>query len=1110
MKIKLLQLIVMLSKYAFIGLFLQTLTFTLLLASETIAQENKSVKEVIIDLDVQDVDVFEAFHNIEAQTNFKFNYEKKDLKATENLSINMRQQSVANVLLEISKKAHLKFRQVNNNINVNRLSKSTDTEPKLEIIIDDIEITGKVTDKNDGSGLPGVNVVVKGTSLGTVTDVEGRYSLNAPEDGILVFSSVGFISEEIAIGSQSIINLELTSDVTSLEEIVVIGYGTVEKRDVTGAIGSVESDDIIRANPVQAAKAIQGQVAGVDVSRANGKPGSGYNINIRGLNSISYSNEPLVVIDGVMGGDMNALNPADIESMDILKDASATAIYGSRGANGVIIISTKRGSKGRPTVSYNGYVGVKTPNHLPDMQNAQEFYQASVIDRELNGGTARSFTSTEIDNYESGRSIDWVDEVTDPSLQTNHSFSVGGGSDNTNYHFSAGYLNEGGNLLDTKYQRFNIKGSMDSRVNDFLKVGFTANYSVGKLEIGSNESLRSAYRSRPTGVIMYEDILNPDENKDLDFKGYAVWMGINDKQVLNPLVEQDPDNFQDETRSNTFFGNAYLELTPIKGLSIKSSLSTGVFNDRAGFYRGTFTKSRKTTRNPEAIRNTNMSSNWTLDNIITYQKSVGDHDFTITGVQSAFSERTETMTSKVSNLPYNSLWYAMGTSSTIDGFGTDLVERSLLSYMGRLIYGFKGKYLLTLTSRWDGASQLSEDNKWDFFPSAAVAWRLGDEEFIKSVNAISDMKLRVSYGFVGNSAVSPYSTQARLINTPYDFGGTSAYGFAPLNLADKSLKWEKSQELNIGIDMGFIDNRITASLEIYDRKTVDLIYKEQIPTSTGFSEVVTNVGEVSNKGVELTLNTVNITQDRFMWGTNINFTTNKNEVISIGSEGILADISTGLFVGEPLGANYFYEFDGIWQLDEETEAGEYGQVPGSVKVVDQNNDGKISSGADEDDRVILGSTQPKWLMGMTNKFTLGNFDLSFLIYVSQGTQYRNDMLKGTMGEVGTGRYNALDLNYWTINNPTNDYYGPGVSNPYRQAIQYQDASFVRISDITFGYTLPNTTLDRMGFSNFRMYAQIINPFVFHNFDGMDPEYNSGTYNDDVPSSTYLFGVSLSF
>ena len=1110
MKIKLLQLIVMLSKYAFIGLFLQTMTFTLLLASETNAQENKSVKEVIIDLKVQDANIIETFHNIEAQTNFKFNYEKKDLKSVKNLSINVSQQSVADILMEISKEANLKFRQVNNNINVNKLTKSNGKQPDIEIIIDDIEVTGRVFGGDDGEGLPGVNVLVKGTSFGTVTDLDGQYRLNAPEDGTLVFSSVGYVSEEVLIGSKSVIDLTMNPDITALEEIVVIGYGTVERKDVTGAIGSVDSDDIVRANPAQTAKAIQGQVAGVNVSKANGKPGSGYNINIRGLSSIDYSNEPLVVIDGVMGGDMNSLNPADIESMDILKDASSTAIYGSRGANGVIIISTKRGTKGKPTVSYNGYVGVKTPNHLPNMMNAQQFYQSAVIDKELNGGTARSFTSTEVDNYESGRSVDWIDEVTDPSLQTNHSFSVGGGSDNTNYYFSAGYLNEGGNLLNTKYQRYNINGSMDSEVNKYIKVGFTANYSIGKLEIGSNEALRSGYRARPTGVIMYDDILNPDENKDIDWNGYAVWMGINDKQVLNPLVEQDPENFQDETRSSTFFGNAYIDITPVKGLSIKSSLSTGVYSDRAGFYRGTMTKSRKTTRPPQAIRNTANVSNFTWDNIVTYNNSTGDHDFTITGVQSSFYERTETMDSRVDNLPYNSLWYAMGTSSTIDGFGTDLIERSLLSFMGRFIYGYKGKYLLTLTSRWDGASQLSEDNKWDFFPSAAVAWRLGDEEFIKSVNAISDLKLRVSYGFVGNSAVSPYSTQARLINTPYDFGGASAYGFAPQNLADKSLRWEKSQELNIGVDMGFIDNRISASFEFYDRKTVDLIYKEQIPTSTGFSEVVTNVGEVSNKGIELTLNTVNITNDRFTWTTNINFSSNKNEVVSIGSDGILADISTGLFVGEPLGANYYYRYDGIWQLGEEAAAAEYGQVPGSVKVVDTNNDGKISSGADEDDRVILGSSQPKWLMGMTNKFTLGDFDLSFLIYTSQGAQYRNDMLKGTMGDINGGRYNALVLDYWTVNNPTNEYYGPGVSNPYRQAIQYQDASFIRISDITVGYTLPGITLDRMGFSNFRMYAQIINPFLFHDFDGMDPEYNTGTYNDDVSSSTYLFGVSLSF
>ncbi|MDW7692529.1 TonB-dependent receptor [Flammeovirgaceae bacterium SG7u.111] len=972
------------------------------------------------------------------------------------------------------------------------------------------KISGVVTDERNDP-LPGVNILIKGTSIGTITDVQGKYSLEVPnQNSVLVFSFIGFLPHEVSVGNNSVIDVSLNLDITSLEEVVVIGYGEVEKKDVTGAIGSVESKDIVRANPVQAAKAIQGQAAGVIVTKQNSRPGAGYNINIRGLSSINYSNEPLVVIDGVMGGDINALNPADIESMDILKDASSTAIYGSRGANGVIIISTKRGKKGKPVVSYDGYVGVKTPAHLPEMMNAQQFYKASVTDRELNGyPQGRTFTSTELDMVESGRNTDWLDEISGSTLQTNHSLSVGGGSENTNYHFSGGYLNEGGALDNTKFKRYNIKGSLDSKLTKFLNVGFTANYSVAKTELGSNEALRSAYRARPTGVAMYDDVLNPDENQDFSWNGYAAWMGINDKQVLNPLIEKDADNFQDETRADNFFGNAYIELVPVQGLSIRSSFSTNINNSRWGQFRGTMTKDRKTTLLPRAFRQTDDKSNYTLDNIITYKKKSGDHDFTITGVQSSFQERNEEMDSYVDELPYSSLWYAFGTGRPVQ-LDTKLTERTLLSYMGRVIYGFKDKYLLTLTGRWDGASQLSEGNKWDFFPSVALAWRLGDEDFIQNVDAISNMKFRVSYGFVGNSAVDPYSTQARLLKTVYDFDGSPAFGFAPENLADNSLGWEKSQELNIGIDMGFINDRITATLEVYNRKTVDLIYQEQIPTSSGFSSVTTNIGEVANRGIELSLNTVNIAKDRFTWATNINFAKNVNEVLSIGSDGIQADIATGLFVGHPLEAHYDYEFEGIWQLDEESEAAEYSQVPGSVKVVDQNDDGIISSNEGMDDRKIIGSEQPNWTMGMTNKFTYGNFDLSFLIYTSQGAMFRNSMLSGTMGDIGGGRYNVLNLNYWTINNPTNDYYGPGVPNPHKSAIQYQDASFVRVSDITLGYTLPRTTLDKMGFSKFRMYAQVSNPFVFHNFDGMDPEFNSSTYNDGIPTATYLLGLNLSF
>jgi TonB-linked SusC/RagA family outer membrane protein len=1096
------------SKYTLIGIVLQCFCMSLLLAATGNAQERKSVNEVYIDLNLKNANLYETFDAIESRTEFKFNFEENDLNSDVKIDLFGKNQPVGVYLLEISKQAEVRFRQVNENISVNKISTRKEAkEPKLEIIVDDITVTGKIVDQEDGSGLPGVNVLVKGTSLGTVTDVDGKYSLNVPEDGILVISSVGYVSQEIEVNGRTMININLVSDVTALQEIVVIGYGTQEKKDVTGAISSIEAENIVRANPVQTAKALQGQVAGVNVQRVNGQPGSGYNINIRGLNSINFSNEPLVVIDGVLGGDMNLLDPNDIETMDVLKDASATAIYGSRGANGVIIITTKKGSTGKPQVNYNGYFGVKTPAHLPDMMDAQQFYQASVIDLEMDGGSPRSFTTTETDNYESGRSTDWVDEVTNPSLQTNHSISVGGGSENTTYHFSGGYLNEGGNLLNTKYERFNIKGSMDSKLNKIVKVGFTAYYTYGILELGSNEALRSGYRARPTGVIYYDDVLNPDENKDLDWNGYAAWMGIDDKQVLNPLVEAHPDNFQDETRTSNFFGNAYIELTPVKGLSIRSSLSTGIENRRWGQFRGTYTKSQKTTRGPRAYRNTGQLNNWTLDNIITYTSSAGEHDFTITGVQSAFQERYEIMESRVDNLPYNSLWYAMGTASDITKFGTDLQERALLSFMGRFIYGYKNKYLLTLTGRWDGASQLSEDNKWDFFPSAAVAWRLGEEDFIQSVGVFSDLKIRASYGFVGNSAVAPYSTQALLLNTAYDFGGSPAFGFAPGNLGNKELSWEKSQEWNFGIDMGFIDNRIQASLEIYNRKTVDLILNQKLPTSSGFGEVTSNVGQVRNKGVELTLNTINIVKSGFQWSTNINFSTNKNEILELYGGDITADVGNKWFVGEPINVNYYYEFDGIWQLDEADVADTYGQVPGSVKVVDQNNDDQISSA---DDRVVLGSPQPKWLMGMTNKLNFGNFDFSFLMYFHQGAQYRNDMLKGTMGEVMRGRYNALDLNYWTSQNPTNDYYSGAVPNPYREAIQYQDASFIRISDITFGYTMPKTTMSNWGINNLRFYGQIINPFVFHDFDGMDPEYNSGTYNDDVPSAIYLVGVNLSF
>ncbi len=969
-------------------------------------------------------------------------------------------------------------------------------------------VTGSVSDQ-DGISLPGVTVIEKGTTNGTVTNIDGKFSISVPVDAeVLQFSFVGMKLQEVVLGSSSTYNVSMEQDAIGIEEVVAIGYGSMKKSDLTGAVASVQSEDILRASPTQAVQAIQGQVAGVTITKSNARPGATYDVNIRGLNSIDYDNTPLYVIDGVMGGDMNALNPADIKSIDVLKDASSTAIYGSRGANGVVIVTTKRGSKGKPQVSYNGYVGVKLPAHLPDFQNAEEFYQRCWVDAETNGySQSYTLTSTEEARLDAGQTTDWLGEITGPSLQTNHSISVGGGNESTSYHFSTGYLDEGGSMQETQYQRYNIKASLDSKINKMVKVGFTSNYSYSKQELGSNEAIRSAYRARPTGAIYYDDVLNPTENNEEDWNGYACWMGIDDSQVLNPVIEADPENFQDETRTSTFTGNAYVEFTPIEGLSVKSQISTYISNSRWGQYRGTYTKSRKTSLDPQAYYRNTMNSTYTLDNIISYTKDFGEHNISFSAIQSAYQYRNEYIYAKVSELAYESLWYAMGTSDTYDELETNLTEKTILSYMARMIYGFKdNRYMLTLTTRWDGASQLSEGNKWDYFPSAAVAWRISDEPFMESLDKISSAKLRVSYGFVGNSSVSAYATQATLSQTAYDFDGDDAYGFAPSGLADSELQWEKSREINIGLDFGLFNNRITSTLELYKRNTVDLIYDEQLPSSSGYTEVTTNVGEVSNKGIEFLLNTVNVKTSRFSWSTSLNFSKNINEIVSLG-DGIEQDISSGLFVGEALNVHYYYQMDGLWQEDEATEAANYSLEPGAVKVIDQNDDGEITS---DDDRVIIGGEQPDWIGGITNKFTFDNFDFSFMIYTSQGAMYKNSMLSGTMGNVGKGRYNALNLNMWTYDNPGGTWSPYGISNTYRSALYYQDASYIRISDITLGYTVPRSILDRWGISHARLYAQVSNPFIFTKWDGMDPEYNTSLYGDDVPSMSVMFGMNITF
>ncbi len=1082
------------------------LTLFLLVLNVLSAYSASYAQKAKLNLNVQNGQVKDVLAEIETQSEFFFMYDNNQVDVERTVNLEAKAENIDLVLEKLFNGTDVNFRVVNRQIVLFPESGSSLAAQQ------GAKVKGKVSDASSAP-LPGVTVIVKGTTMGVITDVDGNYSFaSLPATAVLQFKFVGMTTKEVTVGTNSTINVTLEDETIGIEEVVAIGYGTAKKRDVTGAVGSVRAEAIVRSNPVQPAKALQGQLAGVNVNKVNSRPGSDYTIDIRGVHSISFSSEPLVVIDGVMGGKLNTLNPSDIETMDVLKDASSAAIYGARGANGVIIITTKKGAAGKTKVTYEGYAGIKVPTNLPDLMTGPQFYRAYNDVVKAENPTAQIiWTVAQQANADAGKSVDWVDEVTETTPQTSHVIALSGGNENTTHYFSAGYLNEKGNLLNTGYNRYNLKGTVDSKLNNVVKVGFTTYYTYSIQNLGSNETLRSAYRARPLGTIRYADLTNPTETNDKDVEGYAFWMGIKDTQVQNPILEVRSSNYKDETRVSSFLGNGYIELTPMKGLTFKSSLSASVFNSRRGVFQGADSKGRLN-KLPAASNTWSLNGSYTWDNVLNYKFTTGLHNLNFTAVQSALSERFETSGTNVENLSYNSSWYALNTAALINGVTSSLTERTILSFMGRFNYNFNERYLLTLTGRYDGSSVLAEGNKWAFFPSVAVAWRAIEEPFVKQLNLFSDLKLRVSYGEVGNDVVAPYSTQAYLNKTAYDFGGAAAYGYAPRNIGNSELKWENSAEYNMGLNMGFLKNRIIVDLELYNKKTNDLIQNVAIPTSLGYSAVTANVGKLLNRGIEVTLNTVNVQQKDFKWSSNINFSKNHNEILELYGGTVKQDIANSLFVGESLKSYYYYEFDGIWQTSEATEAAKYGQVPGSVKVVDQNKDGKISSSTGIDDRVVLGNQLPKWIAGINNTFSYKSWDFSFFVYTRQGVQFQNSLLSGTMGELGSNRYNHLNLNYWTTNNPTNDYFGVWQANPYRQAIQYKDASFVRLSNITLGYNLPKTALNAIKFSNLRLYLQANNPKVWTKDKGiwMDPEFNSGTYQDDVPNATYIFGISASF
>lgn len=1047
-----------------------------------------------ISLSVQNKPIREIMKEIEKQSDYRFFYSNDYPALNIHKSINVKDEKIGKVLDQLTLHTNLVY-ILKADKQIVLTEKGNVSEQKEK------KVTGMVKDAA-GEPVIGANVMVKGQSIGTITDIDGRFVLDVPANAVLQITYIGYVADEVKVSGKKELIITLKEDTETLDEVVVVGYGTMKKRDITGSVSSVNTSVLTAGSAPSAADALQGRIAGVNIQKNAGRPGGSYNIQIRGVSSIKNKNSgPLYVIDGIPTSEgMNDLNPNDIETIDVLKDASATAIYGSRGANGVVIITTRRGEKGKVSIQYEGNIGFREASHLPDMMNGDDYVQFRTdLYRQLGRSTDRSnaefFTAEEWDRIDRGAYTDWIDLVLRKGFQTSNTITASGGDDKGTFSIGLGQLQENGTIKGQDYDRYNMHLNVNRKFTDKWEAGGSLYFTYSIQNEGSYETLRSAFRLPPM-TAPYDD------------EGNMLYRVFRNDGVTNPLYESTEDGEWREKKRFRAFGNIYLKFEPVKGLAFRTQFSPQMLNKRNGEYYGLWCKNGGAgkTDNTSAVYETNSHWGYVWDNQATYDKRFGKHNLNVNLVQSIQYQQWESSYQKARNLPYNSKWYNLDAvaSTDIQASQTDYQQTSLASFLGRVQYSFMDKYLFTVSGRYDGSSRLADGNKWAFFPSAAFAWMLGEEDFIKKIDFISSLKLRLSYGVTGNDAVSIYGTQSNVSNRNYDFGGNVVTSYYKNGLANAKLTWERTQEFNVGLDFGFFRNRINGSLDVYQRTSKDLIMERQLPSTTGWTSVWDNIGKVRNTGIELSINTMNIQTDVFSWQTNVIFDTNRNEILELYG-GKKDDIGNKWFIGEAINVNYDYEFDGIWQTHEADRAAVYGQTPGQVKVKDQNHDDVI----DAKDKVIVGQQLPKWTGSITNTFTYKNWDLAFNVYTRQGAQLNSTFVSSFMAY--DGNYKQAKVDYWTETNPTNKYPQPGNKGKYFSSMGYQDVSFVRVGYITLGYTFPISLLKPVGVKRLKLYATANNPFLFTSFPGFDPEWaTQNTWGEATSTRTFLFGVKLEF
>jgi len=991
-------------------------------------------------------------------------------------------------------------------------------------------VTGTVVDAT-GEPMIGVSILVDGTTNGGVTDFDGNFTIqNVPEDGVLKISYVGFKDQKIPVAGKSSINVTLQEDAMGLDEIVVVGYGTMKKKDLTGAVASVKQGDIQQVAAPNAMQAMQAKVPGVDMTQSSGQAGAGVSITLRGNRSISASNSPLIIVDGVeYSGDLDVA-ASDIESMDILKDAASTAIYGTKGANGVIIITTKRGKSGKTRVDFNAYLAFKSPTnavkHMYGNTEVQRWLDRANYQADLasgNWGTSNVtiddvFGATTIagnDDYQvvdlirRGDFVDWYDLFMENSTSQNYEASVSGGNDKTNFSVSFAGMFDRGLLKNDKMNRYSGRANIDHIINKVVKIGASMSFTY-KSHDSRNSSVFDRARKMTTLTTAYlpDGSINETPN---------VWYNAH----VNPLMDEG-DNYSRNIETTRYQGSGYVQLTPLKGLTMKSQFAVDRTNQRDGMYNDYQSTNRY--QAPSTTYMQNAPSNRTYinwQNTINYSTTFNEkHDLTVL----LGHEMTQTVSEGLTlngtagqEHYYTQQWYDVTKMQSDVNYTSSYVKTRMLSFFGRVNYTYNDRYLLSASIRADGSSVLATGKKWGYFPSVSAGWRISEENFMEGTKSwLDNLKFRVAWGMSGNAAVDPYQTIATVYNTTPG----SATNFIPMSLSNPELTWETTSSLDFGLDFGFLGGRINGTIDYYITKTKDLLYYATNPASSVFTSILSNVGESKGRGLEIALNALAVKTKDFSWDINASYTHSKDELTKL-ADGMDKNVTgtTALIVGEPLSIYYDYETTGCWGVGEYEQylaahpgftapIANYG-TPGTLKITDSNGDNMIN----EDDKIVY-QRSPKHIIGLTNTFTYKDWSLSIQAMARLGGYFQFN--KNNALGLNDGDANWADVDYWTPTNqgakfPSPGTNGTGYSNiytTYMTSLLYEKADFFKIKDITLSYNLYKKWLEKAHLSNAKIYCSLKNFITFSKVDKFDPEAG-GSINFPLAKQV-IVGVNVSF